>query len=127
MQAADRERVRSLVQGWYRERAGAWLGDRVVELAGRLPWVRRVPTVAIRQMKSRWGSCSPAGRLTLNPVLIRAPREAVDYVIIHELCHLRHHNHSRAFYTLLGRYVSEWEGIKRRLDDAADTLLAEFR
>lgn len=96
-------------------------------MAGRLPWVRRVPTVAIRQMKSRWGSCSPAGRLTLNPVLIRAPREAVDYVIIHELCHLRHHNHSRAFYTLLGRYVSEWEGIKRRLDDAADTLLAEFR
>lgn len=126
VQVADRERVRSLVQDWYRERAGAWLRDRVAELAGRLPWVRRAPTVAIRQMKSRWGSCSPAGRLTLNPVLIRAPREAVDYVIIHELCHLRHHNHSKAFYTLLGRYVSGWEGIKGRLDDAADTMLAEF-
>jgi predicted metal-dependent hydrolase len=121
----DPGRVRGLVHDWYRERAGAWLRHRVDELAARLPWVRTVPPVAIRQMKSRWGSCSPAGRLTLNPVLIRAPRDAVDYVIVHELCHLRHHNHSRHFYALLARHVPGWEAIKRRLDAMADGLFAE--
>jgi predicted metal-dependent hydrolase len=125
VQTADPARVRGLVQEWYRQRAGAWLRDRVAELARRLPWVRRIPLVAIRHMKSRWGSCSPAGRLTLNPVLIRAPRQGVDYVIVHELCHLRYHNHGKAFYELLGRYVPGWEDIKKRLDNEADRLLSE--
>jgi predicted metal-dependent hydrolase len=123
--ARDPLRVRRLVHAWYRERADAWLRNRVSELATQLPWVRKAPSVAIRQMKTRWGSCSPAGRLTLNPVLIRVPREAVDYVIVHELSHLRHHNHSRSFYLLLARYVPEWRHIKKRLDDIADGVYAE--
>lgn len=125
VQAVDRRRVRRLVQDWYRERAAAWLKNRVGEIGQQLPWVRKPPSVAIRRMKSRWGSCSPAGRLTLNPVLIRASRESVDYVIVHELCHLRHHNHGKSFYALLGRYVPGWQDIKKRLDDMADTLHAE--
>lgn len=123
--AYDPQRVRHLVHAWYRERADAWLRNRVSELATRLSWIRKEPSVAIRQMKSRWGSCSPAGRLTLNPVLIRVPREAVDYVIVHELCHLRHHNHSRSFYLLLARYVPGWQHIKKRLDAMADGVYAE--
>lgn len=123
--AHDPQRVRQLVHAWYRERADTWLRNRVSELAKQLPWVRMAPSVAIRQMKSRWGSCSPAGRLTLNPVLIRVPREAVDYVIVHELCHLRHHNHSRSFYLLLARHVPGWQHIKKRLDAMADGVYAE--
>lgn len=122
---ADRARVRQLVQAWYRARAAEWLKARVAELSARLPWVRRSPPVALRSMRSRWGSCSPAGRLTLNPLLIRAPREAVDYVIVHELCHLRHHDHGAAFYRLLGRYVPRWKEIKRRLDESAEALFHE--
>jgi predicted metal-dependent hydrolase len=124
--AHDPQRVRRLVHDWYRERADAWLRNRVSELAAQLPWVRKAPSVAIRQMKSRWGSCSPAGRLTLNPVLVRAPREAVDYVIVHELCHLRHHNHSRSFYLLLTRHAPGWEHVKKRLDAMAEALYAEL-
>lgn len=121
----DPDRVRALVRRWYHERAADRLRSRVFELSQQLPWVRSPPQTAIRQMKSRWGSCSPAGRLTLNPTLIRAPREAVDYVIVHELCHLRHHNHSRSFYALLGRYVPDWQAVKSRLDTMADSLYAE--
>lgn len=119
------ERVRELVHRWYQDRASDRLGNRVIELAQQLPWVRKPPPTAIRQMKSRWGSCSPAGRLTLNSLLIRAPREAVDYVIVHELCHLRHHNHSRYFYALLRRYIPDWQVVKSRLDTMADSLYAE--
>ena len=125
VRAPDADRVRKLVDAWYREHASAWLRRRVDELAERLPWVRSAPQVSIRAMKSRWGSCSPAGRLTLNPLLVRAPREAIDYVIIHELCHLRHHDHGRAFYALLGRYVPGWMLTKKRLDASADALFAE--
>ena len=122
---SDPERVRFLVHQWYRCRATEWLRSRVSELSQQLTWVRKPPSITIRQMTSLWGSCSPAGRLTLNPVLIRAPREAVDYVIVHELCHVRHHNHGKAFYTLLQHYVPGWKDIKKRLDAMAERLYAE--
>ncbi|MCL4182550.1 MAG: M48 family metallopeptidase [Burkholderiaceae bacterium] len=124
-QRREPDRVRSLVQAWYRQRAAEWLKARVAALAGSLPWVRVAPVVSFRRMRTRWGSCSPAGRLTLNPLLILASREEVDYVIIHELCHLRHHDHSPAFYRLLGRYVPRWREIKQGLDASADELFRQ--
>lgn len=124
-QHREPDRVRSLVQAWYRQRATEWLRARVALLAGSLPWVRVAPVVCFRRMKTRWGSCSPAGRLTLNPLLVLASREEVDYVITHELCHLRHHDHSPAFYRLLGRYVPRWREIKQRLDASAEELFRQ--
>ena len=123
--STEPQQVRGLVEHWYRERAAEWIRARVAELSRPLPWVHDAPPVALRQMRKRWGSCSPAGRLTLNPILIRAPREAVDYVILHELCHLRYHDHSARFYRLLGRYVPGWREIKQRLDASADGLFKE--
>ena len=123
--STEPQQVRGLVEHWYRARAAEWIRARVAELSRPLPWVHDVPPVALRQMRNRWGSCSPAGRLTLNPILIRAPREAVDYVILHELCHLRYHDHSARFYRLLGRYVPGWRDIKQRLDASADGLFKE--
>ena len=54
---------------------------------------------------------------------MRAPRECIDYVIAHELCHLREHNHSPEFFRLLSRAVPGWEDVKQRLDEMAETLL----
>ena len=74
-------------------------------------------------MKTQWGSCSPGGRLTLNPYLVKAPRECIDYVILHELCHIAEHNHSDKFYRLMKRVMPKWEAVKDRLDKNASIYI----
>lgn len=64
-------------------------------------------TITLRQQKSRWGSCSSQGNLNFNWRLIHAPTEVIDYVIVHELAHRRHLNHSRAFWNLVSEYDPE--------------------
>jgi len=76
-------------------------------------------------MRTQWGSCSPGGVILLNPHLVKAPRQCIDYVISHELCHLQEHNHSRRYYRLLGKIMPSWEGVKARLDGMAELLLNE--
>ncbi|WP_223276027.1 M48 family metallopeptidase [Algoriphagus aquimarinus] len=61
----------------------------------------------------RWVSCTPKGKVILNPTLIKAPKGSIEYVIIHELCHLVHHNHTRAFYALQETIMPDW---KERLE-----------
>ncbi|WP_318012949.1 M48 family metallopeptidase [Mesorhizobium sp. ESP7-2] len=67
--------------------------------------------------------CATGGSVTLNPFLVKAPREAIDYVITHELCHLREHNHSPEFFRLLTRSMPGWEAVKSRLDHSAEIIL----
>ncbi|MCH8867611.1 MAG: M48 family metallopeptidase, partial [Proteobacteria bacterium] len=75
-------------------------------------------------MKKQWGSCSPKGRLSLNPMLVKAPRQCIDYVVVHELCHMKHHNHSDEYYALLTRRLPDWQERKQRLDDLAERILS---
>ncbi|MBD0331200.1 MAG: M48 family metallopeptidase [Chitinophagaceae bacterium] len=67
-------------------------------------------------MSKRWGSCTPAGRIILNTELIKAPKGSIEYVIIHELCHLVHHNHTKAFQSLQSRMLPNWRKWKDRLE-----------
>lgn len=73
-----------------------------------------MPKLRMRTMRSRWGSLSATGAMTLNTLLVRAPRECLDAVIYHELCHLRVRHHGPEFYRELARYVPEWR--QRRED-----------
>ena len=115
--------VRTALVAWYRTRASAVLLSRLGDLVSGLRWIRTPPPVRLQAMKVQWGSCSPAGRLTLNPHLVKAPQECIDYVLLHELCHLREHNHSRRFYRMLDMHMPRWQKRKSRLDELAENLL----
>ncbi len=75
-----------------------------------------MPKLIVRRIKTRWGSCSKNGTILLNTELIKAPVDCIDYVITHELCHLRIHEHTSAFYRLLSRCMPDWERRKARLE-----------
>lgn len=80
------------------------------------PEAYRPAGLVIRQLSHRWGSMSPSARLLLNRRLIQAPMDAIDYVITHELCHIREPYHNGAFFRLLDRVMPDWERRKRRLE-----------
>ncbi len=73
------------------------------------------PPLRLREMRSRWGSLAPSGRITLNTYLVRASVDCLDHVIFHELCHLRERGHGPRFYAQLERYVPEWRERRREL------------
>jgi predicted metal-dependent hydrolase len=68
-------------------------------------------------MKNRWGSCNAKDSIILNPEIIKAPSKCIEYVIIHEICHLIEKSHSHKFYKILSEKMSNWEKWKRRLED----------
>lgn len=122
---ADPVAIRRRVGRWYRERAIAYFARKLPELAGRFDWVDATPSFRLVPMKKQWGSCSPEGSLSINPALIRAPAHCVEYVLIHELCHLVEHNHGQRFYGLLERSCPTWREWKAELDSVAEMILAE--
>lgn len=73
-------------------------------------------SIRFRKMKRRWGSCSSSGTILLNTELVRASETAIAYVITHELCHLIHHNHSKAYYGLLSSEFPDWKHAKKMLE-----------
>jgi len=109
--------VKRTVDEWYRKRAIETLG-RYLKKCSAVTSRHGVPEplTTIRTMKKRWGSCSPKGRITLNTRLVQVPVHCIEYVIMHELCHLKHHNHSKAFYALLTRCLPDWRKRKEDLD-----------
>lgn len=113
----SRERVRTLLAGWYREHAESKMRERFEAIRKRFSRkLSRTPIIAIRPMRRRWGSYSSKGRITLNCDLIRAPLHCIDYVIVHELAHSRHSNHGRAFFDLLSQMMPDWERRKLVLE-----------
>lgn len=120
---ADPAAVRRRLKQWYRDKAEAYFTRKLLELAARIDGIKSVPSFQLLAMEKQWGSCSPAGRMSLNPSLIKAPVHCVEYVLVHELCHLLEHNHSRRFYGLLDYHCSEWRAWKRELDSLAEQLL----
>jgi len=112
-----RGRIKKLVQGWYTDHALALFAAR---LEACHAMVKRhdipYPELRLRCMKRRWGSCAKSGDILLNTHLIQAPRHCVDYVITHELCHLKYPHHGNGFCRLLSHVMPDWERRKGRLE-----------
>ncbi len=113
---ADRAAVKNAVELWYRMQAERTF-RRYVKKCTEITARHGVPEAAItlRKMRTRWGSCSYTGRISINTNLIQAPVHCIEYVIMHELCHLKHHNHSKAFYKLLTLCMPDWQRRKEAL------------
>lgn len=122
---ADPTTVKSLLWQWYRSHATELFDRRLDNLCRELRWIAQKPQWKLLKMKKQWGSCSPQCVLSLNPHLIKASTDCIDYVLLHELCHLKHHNHGQAFYRLLRKHMPNWESVKGRLDGMAAILLNE--
>jgi len=112
-----RERVKPLMLDWYLAHAKSLLPRRV---SLYLPAFTRMgaaePEVRYRRMKKRWGSCSGNGVIMLNTELVKVPIHCIDYVIVHELCHLLCPQHDRRFYNLLGLVLPDWKKRKERME-----------
>jgi predicted metal-dependent hydrolase len=121
---ADRAAVRRRLNAWYSDRAAQYLGGKVTEVCSRLTWVSAPPPWKLMRMKTQWGSCSPEGTIYLNPALVRAPRHCIEYVVLHELCHLIEHNHSKRFFDLLAKHMPNWTVAKRELDSLSELILS---
>ena len=96
--------LRKVLDAWYRTSALSCLRDKTEhfeKLIGVKP-----STVNVRKYKARWGSCSSSGAITYNFCIIMAPHDIVNYIVVHELCHLIEYNHSPRFWKLVGRFIS---------------------
>lgn len=113
----DSGRVKTLLDRWYADHAKEVFRERLEVCAGkvaRLGITALMPT--IRRMVSRWGSCSPRGRITLNLELIKVPTECIDYVMLHELCHLKVPHHGPRYWSLLRRLMPGYEDVRKKLN-----------
>ena len=117
--------VKGLVNDWYKYRAECIFQERLQYLLPQATWVKGIPSFRILPMQKQWGSCSAKGTLMLNPHLVKAPKECIDYVILHELCHIAEHNHSERFWRLLTQVMPHWKEVKSRLDGMAELYLNE--
>jgi hypothetical protein len=109
-------RITAAAEAWYLKQAKAHFSIRTVELAALHTGLLPAPgTVNVRRMKRRWGTCHSSGAIWLNSELVKKDPELIDYVIIHELCHLVHHNHSKEYYALLGTIIPDFRALRKRL------------
>lgn len=115
--SSDKQHIGELLDAWYLSHAKRVFAERLKVCYPRVEGLGiPYPDLAIRDMKARWGSCSAKGRITLNGRLIQVPKDLIDYVILHELCHLKEYDHSPTFYALLERVLPDWEERRQKLN-----------
>ena len=113
------ERARSAIDTWYRQQAKQIYEEVLAKWFSRFAQRGRLPPrIRVRAMRTRWGSLTAGGTMTLNLDLIRTARGCIEYVVLHELCHLQHRDHGPAFYQCLSELMPDWKSRKQRLEQA---------
>lgn len=103
----------AVFRSWYREQARALLSARVAFFADQFQV--QVGTIRITSARTRWGSCTSKGNLSFSWRLILTPSDVIDYVVIHELAHTVHHNHSKRFWKLVEKWMPDYKERKKQL------------
>jgi predicted metal-dependent hydrolase len=113
---SDHARAEQLLEEWYLDRANQVFKERL-SICFSMFKNQEMPALVIRKLNKRWGSyLYKSNKIILNPQLIKASTRHIDYVIIHELCHMVHRQHNRAFYDLLESKLPQWEKLKTELE-----------
>tara|TARA_Y100001970_G_C14253107_1_gene873257 strand:+ start:6218 stop:6922 length:705 start_codon:yes stop_codon:yes gene_type:complete len=114
------EKVQALLSEWFRVHANKYLQARTVKFA-KIIGVSPI-SVSVKNYKARWGSCTINGALDYNWKIIQAPRKIIDYVVVHELCHLLEHNHSPKYWSYVEKFMPNWKESKDWLKKNSDLL-----
>lgn len=113
----DKSHIEKLLKGWYKSKIDIHfnlLFNKLIPLTKS--FYQGTPTLKYKWLDKRWGSCSQKGEILLNNELIKTPKKCIEYVIIHELCHLAYLNHSAPFYNLLNKLAPDWQKTKNELE-----------
>lgn len=114
----DRPRTKQLMKDWYLKNAREKFNSIAAPLIEKFKKHGVSPSsIILREMPTRWGSCTAKGKIILNPELVKAPKGCIEYVIIHELCHLVHYNHTQKFISLQTKEMPDWEKWKSKLEN----------
>lgn len=112
-----KSKTAELMKEWYRKRAKVKVADIAEPIIARFAKYDVTPSsLYIQDMKNRWGSCTAKGKIILNTEVIKAPKPCIEYVITHELCHLVHRDHTKAFFELLKTEMPDWKRWKDKLE-----------
>ena len=115
--ASNKSRTKHLMNEWYLKNARLKFHTIAKSIIEKFKKHKIEPSsIVLRDMPTRWGSCTPKGKIILNPELIKAPRGCIEYVIVHELCHLVHHDHTQRFIDLQTKEMPNWEKWKTKLE-----------
>ena len=107
---------KKLIDSWFAEKTTMILQERFTDMLTRFDHRQQQPALFIREMKKRWGSFVNKEKILLNPKLIHASKDCIDYVIAHELCHLKYKSHHKRFFNLLKENCPNWLKIKEKLE-----------
>ena len=122
-QVADAARTARAVQHWFRDQARRIFSELIAHWQAHPRFARYpVPPLKIRLMRTRWGTFSAHAGMTLNLALIHAPVPAIEYVVVHELCHYRYRGHGKGFYNLLEAVLPDWRARKKLLEASIAAL-----
>lgn len=113
----DPNQIKQVLENWYKERAEIVIKSLYTNLESEFQKKKLNPRAfTIRKMQKRWGSCTPSKKVILNSDLIKSPKRCIEYVLIHEMCHLKYPNHNKSFYNLQISFLSDWEYLKNKLE-----------
>jgi predicted metal-dependent hydrolase len=114
----DPEAIKRLLYQGYKNEAMVLFPEMLKNTLEKFEYQKFHPSrLVIRTMKRRWGSCSGKGIITLSTELIKLPDLYIEYVIVHELCHLKHHNHGTGYYKLLSELFPEWKTVRKMMKE----------